>query len=148
MSEEIRFYRATGEYGFLSNLYKRSFVFETREWTCREQAYQYGKPRDKATAEWIAAAPKPHLMAIAAHGLFSFDVRSDWNQVKVERMRQVIAAFFKQNEDLAISLASTNELTLVEASKSDGFWGLGRNGKGKNMLGQLLMECRANLVFR
>jgi predicted NAD-dependent protein-ADP-ribosyltransferase YbiA (DUF1768 family) len=33
----------------------------------------------------------------------------------------------------------------VEASKTDAFWGLGKKGNGKNMLGVLLMELRDEL---
>jgi hypothetical protein len=34
---------------------------------------------------------------------------------------------------------------LVEASPFDAYWGCGRSGKGKNRLGQLLMQVRAKL---
>ena len=139
---EIRFYRSTGEYGFLSNLYKRPVVFEGRKFSCSEEAYQFGKPRDKKVAEWIVSAPKPHLCAAAAHSLFVFDVKEDWNSTKVERMRQVLKAKFSQHMDLAKKLKETGDATLIEESNMDAFWGIGKKGNGKNMLGVLLMEIR------
>lgn len=142
---EIRFYRATGEYGWLSNLYPRSLVFSGREFSCREAAYQYGKARDRAVAEWIVAAPTPRLMAIAAHGLFSYDVRPDWSTAKVLRMQGVLLAFFSQNRDLFEKLQATRPARLVEQSNTDAFWGIGRNGNGKNMLGTLLEQVREGL---
>lgn len=78
MSDEIRFYRATGPYGWLSNLYPTPFAFGDRVWLTAEHAYQFGKPRDPAVAEWIVSAPKPHLVAVAAHALLRFDVREGW----------------------------------------------------------------------
>jgi ribA/ribD-fused uncharacterized protein len=141
-SDEIQFYRAVGEYGFLSNLYKCPVIFDCRKFTCAETAYQYGKPREIATAEWIVSAPKPHLCAAAAHALFAFDIRADWNEIKVDRMRRVLAAKFDQNPNLGGLLLHTYPAQLIEVSKTDAFWGLGKSGKGKNMLGALLMELR------
>jgi hypothetical protein len=140
--KEIRFYRATGKFGFLSNLYKRPIEFEFRTFTCSETAYQFGKPNDVKIAEWIISAPKPHLCAAAAHSLFAFDIRQDWNQVKIDRMRAVLRAKFTQHVDLKKSLLDTGNAILVEESKFDAFWGIGKKGNGKNMLGVLLMEIR------
>ena len=145
MPGEIRFYRASGEYGFLSNLYKTPVIFECRRFTCAETAYQFGKPKEIATAEWLVSAPKPHLCAAAAHALFAFDIRPDWNAVKVERMRKVIAAKFSQNDELARALCETGTATLIEESKTDAFWGIGKKGSGQNMLGILLMATRGEL---
>lgn len=56
---EIRFYRSTGVHGFLSNLFPCDVEFEGRRFASAEAAYQFGKPRDPAIAEWLAAAPTP-----------------------------------------------------------------------------------------
>lgn len=85
MSRDIHFYRATGPYGFLSNLYPCPVAFEGRCFRSAEDAYQYGKPRDPAIAAWLLTAPTPSLCAQAAHALFRWQVRADWNEIKVER---------------------------------------------------------------
>jgi hypothetical protein len=143
--ETIRFYRATGEYGFLSNLYKRRIVFEGKEFTCSETAYQFGKPKDRAVAEWLISAPKPHLCAVAAHALLAFDIRPDWNDMKMDRMKAVLEAKFTQHEDLKNALLNTGDAILIEDSKTDSFWGTGAKGVGQNKLGQLLMDLRHEL---
>ena len=145
MTKEIRFYRAVGKYGFLSNLFKIPITFEGRKFSCSEEAYQYGKPKDNAVAEWLVNAPKPHLCAAAAHSLFVFDVRKDWKDIKIERMRQVLRAKFSQHKDLADKLKETGDAILIEESNMDAFWGIGKRGNGKNMLGLLLMEIRKEL---
>lgn len=142
---EIHFYRAVGEYGFLSNLYKRPIEFEGKCFTCSETAYQFGKPKDPDVAEWIISAPKPHLCASAAHALLSFDIRPDWNEIKVDRMKRVLTTKFSQWGDLQTMLLSTDNTILIEDSKTDAFWGTGKSGNGKNMLGILLMEVRKEL---
>ncbi len=145
MSTTIEFYRASGSYGFLSNLYKRPLAFEGRLFRSAEDAYQFGKPKDPAVADWLVAAPTPHLVAAAAHALFVFDVTPDWNSRKVERMRDVLRAKFHQHQDLQEALLETGAATLIEVSRTDAFWGIGKKGTGKNMLGTLLMEIRAAL---
>lgn len=139
---EIRFYRATGENGFLSNLYKRQVSFENRIFDHAEAAYQFGKPKDPAVAEWIVSAPKPHLCAAAAHALLAFDIRPDWQHIKVMRMKEVLRAKFTQHPDLMEKLRETWPSPLIEESNTDPFWGIGKKGNGQNMLGKLLMEVR------
>lgn len=142
---EIRFYKATGAYGFLSNLYPAPLCFEGKTFRSSEEAYQYGKPRDRAVAEWLILAPKPHLTAVAAHALLRYDVRPDWNDVKVQRMREVLRAKFAQHANLAQKLIATGSAELIEDSQTDAFWGVGKRGNGKNRLGVLLMELRREL---
>ena len=147
--EEIRFYRANEKpYGAFSNLYKRPIEFEGRIYPTAEHAYQAGKARKEAVREWILSAPTPSLLAMAAHGLYTWEVAPDWSQTKFDRMRRVLRAKFTQHEDLRELLLSTGELRLVEAGRVDTevnrVWGEIR-GKGLNMLGVLLMELRADL---
>lgn len=147
--QEIRFYRANEKpYGALSNLYKREVLFEDVVYPTSEHAYQAGKPRKQAVRDWILAAPSPALVAMAAHGLYWWDIRPGWSKVKFERMRAVLLAKFSQHEDLKALLLSTGEARLVESATVDNevnrTWGE-VNGKGKNMLGVLLMEVRDEL---
>jgi hypothetical protein len=148
MENEIKFYRASGKYGFLSNLYRRPITFEGMGFSCSEAAYQYGKPKDREVANWIVNAPKPHLIAASAHALLSFDICPDWNAIKVDRMRNVLKAKFSPdgNNDLVVALLETYPAILIEESNTDAFWGIGKKGVGKNMLGVLLMEIRDQLM--
>lgn len=145
MSKEIRFYRSSGEFGFLSNLYKKEIEFEGRKFPHSEAAYQFGKPKDPSVAEWIVNAPKPHLCAAMAHSLLSFDIKPEWNEIKVDRMRNILRVKFSQHEDLKKLLLGTGDAILIEDSKTDAFWGIGKKGNGKNMLGVLLMEIRKEM---
>ncbi len=147
--KEIRFYRANEKpYGAFSNLYRREIEFEGAIYPTTEHAYQAGKARKDSVREWLMNAPSPALLAMAAHGLYSWDIQSNWSKVKYERMKQVLRAKFTQHEDLRELLLSTGEARLVEAATVDNLvnrtWGE-VNGKGKNMLGVLLMEVRSEL---
>jgi ribA/ribD-fused uncharacterized protein len=148
--EEIRFYRASEKpYGVFSNLFRRPIVFEHEEFPTAEHAYQAGKPRKPAVRHWLLKAPSPALLAMAAHGLFRWDIAPGWSDVKVERMRGVLEAKFTQHDDLRNILLSTRDARLVEhgtvASPVNRWWGE-VNGKGKNILGLLLMELRTSIA--
>lgn len=147
--DEIRFYRANEKpYGVFSNLYRCKIVFEGEEFATSEHAYQAGKARKEAVREWILSAPSPGLVAMAAHGLYTWDIAPDWSKVKFDRMRGVLYAKFTQYPELKEILLATGNARLVESATVDNavnrLWGE-VNGKGKNMLGVLLMELRDKL---
>lgn len=146
---EIPFYRSNEKpYGIFSNLFRRAMTFEGREFPTAEHAYQAGKARKESVREWILSAPTPALVAMAAHGLYTWDINPNWSKTKFDRMRDVLRAKFTQHEDLKALLLATGNARLVEAGRTDNLvnrtWGE-VNGKGQNMLGVLLMEVREEL---
>jgi ribA/ribD-fused uncharacterized protein len=146
VAPEIRFYRANEKpYGAFSNLFPRSIEFEGVIYPTSEHAYQAGKARKPAVREWILNAPTPALAAMAAHGLYVWDVVPNWAQIKFNRMRAVLRAKFDQHTDLRELLLSTGNARVVEAGTVNNpinrLWGE-VNGQGENMLGVMLMELR------
>ena len=150
IESEIRFYRANEKpYGALSNLYRREVEFEGRIYPTSEHAYQAGKASKAAVRDWILSAPSPSLAAMAAHGLYTWDIVPNWSQIKFDRMRAVLRAKFDQHLDLRDLLLSTGQARLVESGTVNNavnrLWGE-VDGKGENMLGVMLMEVRAELA--
>ena len=146
---EICFYRANEKpYGVFSNLYKRVLTLDEVEYPTAEHAYQAGKARKDSVRKWLMEAPSPSLLAMAAHGMYVWDVAPDWSKTKFDRMRRVLMAKYTQHEDLKQLLLSTGDARLVEVATVDNavnrLWGE-VNGVGKNMLGVLLMEVRQQL---
>lgn len=147
--DEIRFYKANEKpYGMFSNLYRRPIEFEGETFQTSEHAYQAGKARKEEVRAWLMAAPSPSLLAMAAHGLYVWDVHPNWSKTKFDRMKRVLLAKFTQHQDLQELLLSTGDKRLVESAAVDNavnrLWGE-VNGKGKNKLGELLMEVRAEI---
>lgn len=147
---EVRFYRASEKpYGAFSNLYRREIEFEGEKFTTSEHAYQAGKARKPEVRKWLMEAPSPALLAMAAHGLYVWDINPEWSKIKFNRMKRVLQAKFTQHEDLKQLLLRTGTARLVESASVDNavnrLWGE-VNGVGKNKLGELLMEVRAELV--
>ena len=146
---EIRFYRANEKpYGAFSNLLKRPIEFEGEVFATAEHAYQAGKARKPAVRKWLMDAPSPSLLAMAAHGLYVWDIAEDWSKIKFDRMKGVLVAKFTQHDDLKELLLSTGTARLIESATVDNavnrLWGE-VNGVGQNKLGVLLMEVRAEL---
>jgi ribA/ribD-fused uncharacterized protein len=146
---EVRFYRASEKpYGAFSNLFRRQIILEDRVFPTAEHAYQAGKARKKEVKEWILSAPTPALVAMAGHGLYTWDIVPAWSRIKFDRMRKVLRAKFTQHDDLRALLLSTREARIVEVGRVNNAinrtWGE-INGKGRNMLGILLMELRTEL---
>ena len=158
MTEEIRFYRATGKHGFLSNLYPCNIMSGGEKFASAEHLYQWYKTNDSKIREWIKQAPYPRLAAIAGHGLFPYDVNPNWNKYnsgkgladtgpeelryKIVIMRSVLLCKFGFNPDLADRLLATGDAILIENSKTDSYWGIGKKGDGQNWLGKCLMDIR------
>lgn len=148
-TDEIHFYRSNEKpFGVFSNLFRSKVEFEGRIFPTAEHAYQAGKASKEAVREWILSAPTPALAAMAAHGLYTWDIVPNWSKIKFDRMRQVLKAKFTQHEELKALLLSTGSKRLVEAGRVDNavnrLWGE-VNGRGQNMLGVLLMELRSEL---
>jgi len=149
-SNTIKFYRANERpYGVFSNLYRCQVDFEGKIYPTAEHAYQAGKALKPTVRDWILAAPTPALAAMAAHGLYVWDVVPNWQSIKYDRMRAVLRAKFLQHPNLASLLLSTGAARLVEAGRVNNavnrLWGE-VDGAGQNMLGVMLMELRAELL--
>jgi ribA/ribD-fused uncharacterized protein len=149
----IQFYRANEKpFGVFSNLYKRSMEFEGERFPTAEHAYQYGKPRKPEVRDWLMAAPSPSLLAMAAHGLFAWDVAPGWSAGRFDRMKRVVEAKFRQHADLAEILLSTGDEDIAECGTVDNDvnrrWGqvlIHGVWHGQNWLGEILVGVRAVL---
>lgn len=70
--------------------------------------------------------------------------RPDWDDVKLDIMRDALRAKFNAHEALKTLLLSTDDATIEYAKADDAYWGIGTGG-GANNLGLLLMEVRDEL---
>jgi N-glycosidase YbiA len=75
-------------------------------------------------------------------------LRADWEQVKDAVMREAVREKFLRHADIQVVLLGTGDELIVENAPGDFYWGIGADGSGKNMLGQILMEVRAEIRAR
>lgn len=141
----IRFYSVVGEYGELSNFAERPIVIGKQRWKSSEHYFQAQKFERRKDRQEIRSAKTPMLAARMGRDRRR-KLRRDWESTKVGVMREAVAAKFRQHEDLAAMLLETGTAKLVEHTENDSYWGDGGDGSGKNMLGQILMNVRAELA--
>ncbi|MBV1855741.1 NADAR family protein [Catellatospora sp. NEAU-YM18] len=72
-------------------------------------------------------------------------LRRDWERVKDDVMRRAVTAKFTAHADIRAVPLDTGDEEIVEDTGTDHYWGRGRSGTGKNMLGRILMHTRTQL---
>lgn len=144
-SEPIRFYHSDQLWGWLSNFSHHAVCVHDRVWPSVEHYYQSQKFIGTLNEEAIRLAETPTQAKLRAEELGKTHRREDWELVKEQIMLDGLRAKFRQHPDLGRMLLRTAERTLAEHTALDSYWGDGGNGAGKNRLGVLLMQVRAEL---
>lgn len=140
----------------LSNFSAFSLQWRGRRFDTLEAAYHWerfatGQAIDRSPALGSMAADIADSIQFAASAHEAFRLaqdnkslqRPDWDDVKVGVMKRMLHLKAEQHEYVARKLDQTGDRRLVENSWRDGFWGWGPNRDGKNMLGELWMQVRA-----
>lgn len=144
MPETINFYSTKGQYGCFSNFSRHSIKLNGHVWKTSEHYFQAQKFAGTKYETKVRNAASARESATLGRDR-SFPLRTDWEQIKDDVMREAVRAKFTQNENLREILLSTGDAILVEHTENDNYWGDGGNGSGKNMLGKILMEIREEL---
>lgn len=171
--ETTHFWRETAENGWLSNFYTAPLVYDGKFFPTSETLYQYLKftydgasPATLRYAEKVRTAKSPTQARLLAQqkigGGYAWrqalnpiiekshvdgvKADPDWEDNKIDCMREVLRIKFTTSPELRAKLVKTGRSELIEDSPYDSFWGSGRYGSGHNMLGKLLMQLRAKLV--
>ena len=114
---EIRFYRAHDDYGFLSNFAAYPFELDGKRWPTSEHYFQAMKFLNPETQNLIRSLDTPGRAAKV--GRREKPLRKDWESVK--------------------------DQVMFEHTKNDSYWAEGGDGSGKNRLGEVLMAVRDSL---
>ncbi len=160
------------ETGYLTNLYKidppltidRTHSGTDLTWDTTEQYYQAGKFIDMTLRHLIRTGSHSSwrdTIGTRAPGKWAFEMgkkyrnhqRPDWFALQADglqkneqRMLKALRAKFTQNKALGKKLEATYPKILVEdAGANDAYFGAGADGKGKNLLGRMLMHVREEL---
>ncbi|MEM7246896.1 MAG: NADAR family protein [Acidobacteriota bacterium] len=144
MSNEIRFYSVSEEWGELSNFAEFPIRIDGESWPTSEHYFQAAKFEDERHRQAIRRAKTPAIAARLGRDRKS-RLRRDWESAKVAVMTTAVEAKFRQHEELRELLLSTGTARLVERAEQDAYWGDGGDGSGKNMLGRILMKVRDRL---
>ncbi len=134
-------------YGCFSNFSAHGFELDGAWWPTSEHYFQAQKFAGTPHADEVRQARTPKRAAEMGRQR-SRPLRPDWEEVKDDVMRRAVLRKFESHANIRELLLSTGEQLLVENAPNDYYWGCGKDGSGKNMLGRVLMEVRAELRRR
>src|SRR5208282_1023914 len=138
----IKFYKIKDPHGYMGNFWKARFFVYGRWWNNVEAAFQAQKTSIEAEVLAIQNALKP----MDARNLGQkCALRENWEQIKDIVMYDCVLAKFVQHKDLRDQLVATGDEELIEDSPVDWTLGCGKDGTGRNLLGQILVRVRREL---
>ncbi|MBD2435845.1 NADAR family protein [Nostoc sp. FACHB-110] len=143
----IYFYKVWQPYGCFSNFSPHPIQIYGTYWSTVEHYYQAQKfvnSFDAAIIPTIQAAATPEEAA-ALGRCSTRTLRSDWDLVKTQVMREAVLKKFLTHADIREILLATGKEMIVENSPTDYFWGCGQDKTGQNHLGQILMSVREEI---
>ncbi len=135
--------RFRDEYDFLSNFYAAPVLYGDIIYANNEAAFQAQKVLDREKQKEFADLPSNKAKKLGRR----VQLRSDWEEVKVELMYEIVKAKFTQNPDLGQRLLNTGRKLLTEGNTwHDTFWGVDyATARGENHLGKILMRVREEI---
>lgn len=138
---KIYFYRVNESYGCFSNFSHHPFELDGKLWKTSEHYFQSQKFIGTPYEDEIRLVESPMVAAKLGRDR-SKPLRTDWEIVKDNIMRKAVLEKFKTHQDIQQLLLSTGTNEIIEKTQNDYYWGCGKDGTGKNMLGKILMEVR------
>lgn len=145
MNDVIGFYPR--EFYCLDNFSSFKVEWDGYLYASLEEAYQ--------TAKFLKSAPEIAEKIKRSHSAHEAQkiafankdkVRSDWQEVKLTIMEELLRKKLQQNPYVKQKLLQTKDYIIVEDSPKDNFWGWGKDRTGENHLGKLWMKLRDELL--
>jgi ribA/ribD-fused uncharacterized protein len=140
----ILFYGLKDPYGEFSNFAPFPITVGGRVWPTSEHFFQAQKFAGTPHEEEIRLVKSPMIAARMGRSR-KRPLRPDWEKAKDDVMLQALRAKFGQHPELKKLLLQTGERPIVEHTTNDSYWADGGDGSGRNKLGLLLMQLRAEL---
>jgi len=133
MLREVKFHDVNDVFGEFSAFAPYPIGLEGKTWPTIEHYFQAHRFDSEKLKEEIRRARSPREAAEIARAQREKQ-RRDWNRIKVETMRESLAAKFRQHPSLMALLLGTGTSVIREHTLDDDYWGDGGDGCGKNMM--------------
>ena len=121
------------------------FELEGLVWPSVEHYFQGMKFPKGGYQEQIRQAPTAKKAQKLGRSRFK-KIRKDWKEVCETIMTRGVYTQCRTHKDLALQLLNTGRQSLVDNTQYDYFWGCGRDRRGENAFGKVLMNVREKLI--
>lgn len=128
----------------LASYSRHGFELDGAEWPSVEHYYQAMKFEDETIRDEIRQLSHPND-TVKLVKKYKRKIRKDWKKIKVTVMTRGFYIKCRTHKDVASALLKTGDRKIVERSQYDYFWGCGRDGRGDNNYGKVLMNIRNKL---
>lgn len=142
---ETKYYVVRTDVDHPLSAYSRfEFQLDGAEWPSVEHYYQGMKFEEGEMRDLIWSADHPEKASKLAKANKKF-VRKDWSQIRRVMMTRAIYTKCRTHQAVADLLLKTGTKQIVDTTMYDYYWGCGRDGRGDNVFGKVLMEVRGKL---
>jgi hypothetical protein len=128
----------------LSSFSRHGFSLDDADWQTVEhyvQGMKFTDPEQRAAIRDTASPAEARQLA-ERHARA---VRKDWKKIRQTVMTRGIYIKCLTHPEVANALLMTDPRKIVESSMYDYYWGCGRDGRGHNTYGKVLMAVREKL---
>lgn len=155
-TEPIKYFHKTKDWGWLSSFHTGLFYYKDRRYRTVEHAFhaqksddaKYQGPFSIDSPAYIgdSALAAKHRGSKKSFESSAFVLRKNWDDVRVQIMRECVEAFYAAHPELGERLVKTLPAPLHHTGYKVGtFWGM-QKGKGENQHGKILMALRNKLA--
>ena len=120
------------------------FFLDDAEWPSIAHYFHAMKFADPAMREKIRQAPTPAKAARLGRSRLK-RIRRDWRDVRITVMTRAVYISCRSHPQQADALEKTGDNLIIENNSYDYFWGCGRDRRGDNHYGKILMNVRSKL---
>ncbi len=129
----------------LSSYSRFGFELDDAEWPSVEHYFQGMQFEAGEVREAVRAAETPDK-AVKLAKSNKRKIRKDWKDVQQVMMTRAVYTKCRTHPEVAEVLLKTGAVKILESSMFDYYWGCGRDGRGHNIYGKLLMSVRDKLL--
>ena len=143
--DDARYLSRLDERELLGTTSDHGFQLEDRYWPSVEHYVQAMQFEDDLKQEAIRQAATPQeARRLGKTGWFRRP-RRDWSRLRQTYMTRGVYTKCRAHEEVAAALLATGDTRLVENDQYDYYWGCGRDRRGDNTYGKVLMQVRDKL---